>query len=409
VSVRRTSTATLFVGGATAGGRVGLVPRNQKRSRRISLRLLAALVSLTTAGCSDSGSKVLEDEACTSSRIVNGQEVPRLFSLPSDQLRSIVAVLLPSAGGSDWAATCTGVIVAPGFVLTAGHCIDVDRDGHLDHPLAGSAPDATILVASGTNAAPTRHRVDAAWLHPSFDVALLEAQELADASHEAPSLPLQLSPVDATWVGSPMEIAGVGMNESGDVGPLRFAIEPIARIVADYVVVDGMGQSGACVGDSGGPALARSDDGTVRVVGLLDAGDAGCVGEDYYLRIDRLAGWEPMRSNVPTQVNTSKPPCAGLDETGVCLRGHSFSCVDGALVADDCSARGEVCGWSNESAAFRCESATRDPCVGLGSFATCDENGRVVACRDGTIVTADCGACGASCVAWASPSGAACL
>ena len=139
---------------------------------------------------------------------------------------------------------------------------------------------------------------------------------------------------------------------------LAFAIEEVSRIEQQFVVVDGRGITGACVGDSGGPLLARTDDGSVRVVGVLDDGARGCTGEDFYTRTDVLATWNEFSSRVPS------PPvapiiCEGVDGEGICVRGRAFWCEHGNVRVQDCGAGGNVCGWDVATSGFRCMAMGR--------------------------------------------------
>jgi hypothetical protein len=140
----------------------------------------------------------------------------------------------------------------------------------------------------------------AIWRHSELDVAVLgatssvEARRLASAGTDAAFIPPHFNELEESWVGAAVELGGYGVSESSAAGTLGFAVEVIARLESDHVVVTGEGRSGACAGDSGGPLLGTSSNGTVGVLGVLDDGDSSCLGEDRYTRLDRLAGWQPL-------------------------------------------------------------------------------------------------------------------
>jgi len=106
---------------------------------------------------------------------------------------------------------------------------------------------------------------------------------------------------DGLGVGKSVTMAGIGVTENGERGVLHFVSEPIANLSDDSFIVDGEGSSGACAGDSGGPALVATD-GTQIVSGILSEGSPSCLHLDRYLRVAQYAGWieEIMASHTGT-------------------------------------------------------------------------------------------------------------
>ncbi len=380
-----------------------------RKPRTCPLHRTAALIWFVTglsivAGCTNGSSDDLERPECWVSGIVGGAPAARLVPLDASQTLAIVAVLptSPSPAGGGARTLCSGVLVAPGFVLSAAHCFDRDLDGAVDETTDSGSPTGLILVGNPPFQSASIERT---WLHQGLDVVLLEADGLAAA--ELRPLSPRREPLAEAWVGSPAELSGYGLTEQGELGQLRFVVEQIASIDEDHVVVDGFGRSGACEGDSGGPLLARGDSGEVNIIGVLDHGNSSCVGQDHYTRVDRLADWPPFIEHVLSHAAISDTGCSGLTSEGSCLRGSAFFCDAGAPRSHDCPARGSVCGFSSAAGGFRCVSPAEDSCNGLGSFASCDGN-TVVACVSGTPSRAPCGACAATCTPWADDHGAAC-
>ena len=97
--------------------------------------------------------------------------------------------------------------------------------------------------------------------------------------------------LDATWIGRELVLAGLGATEDGARGELLYVREPVVALAPSLITVDGRQQTGACGGDSGGPALAVDASGALRVVGTLSRGDSSCLGQDVYERIDVKRDW----------------------------------------------------------------------------------------------------------------------
>jgi|SRR5688572_3682048 len=259
-----------------------------------------ALSSLVLGSCSDPDPDPTELPIdCDQQFIVGGDPIPQLLPLTSAQARAIVTVSLTSPESDHEETLCTGVVVGARAVLTARHCLDRDADGTWDSRVAGAVTRTLVALGSPDDPAILQGPPDDAWLHPELDVALLEAGWLEDAAFDVAALLPITGPLDERWVGAPVELAGYGLSEFSEPPTLRFAIETVTRVEPSHVVVDGMGRSGACTGDSGGPLLGRANDGRTRVLGILDDGDSSCVGEDFYTRLDRMLDWEPMVRLLP--------------------------------------------------------------------------------------------------------------
>jgi hypothetical protein len=268
------------------------------------------------------------------------------------------------------------------------------------------APESTIVPGNLGDAVVQRSPVDRAWLHPELDIVLLEAQELLAQNLSSEPLSPARVVFDDAWVGSPVELAGYGVTETGELGSLQFVIEEVVRVEPDHLVVDGGGRTGACAGDSGGPLLGRDDGGALRVLGILDGGQSSCTGEDDYTRVDRLFDWPPLQEHVLSYLDHGPVSCEGLDQEGLCLRGKAFRCDGEEPTVEDCAGLGLVCGWEPSAGGFRCVREDEDRCAGLGSFARCDA-GAVLHCARGRRTRAPCDAC-QTCIPWLDQAGAGC-
>lgn len=347
------------------------------RMRSIS-RTIVATVALVASGCEGA----TDGETCLVDRIYHGVEASGSLGLGPRQLAALVAVY-----PTDRARICSGVVVAEGVALTAGHCVDPAAFGHLRVGYWDpTRPEAPVLSAV---------------VHPELDVAVLFI-DAAALPEELDPIPLFDGRVDDTWIGDRVELVGYGHTELGELGSLRFAAEAIAAVGPGTIMVHGRGHSGACGGDSGSPLLARDDDGRVRVLGVLDSGHVSCLQDDHYTGVDVLAAWWPFDWRAPHAVDRG---CEGLDAEGTCVRGHAMRCgADGRVEAESCDA-GQLCGQRPDEPRFTCVAADDDACAGEGSRAWCDGE-LLVRCAGGGLTVHDCGVCGQSCAGW-TPGGEA--
>ncbi|HVO31313.1 MAG TPA: trypsin-like serine protease [bacterium] len=187
----------------------------------------------------------------------------------------------PTAGGF----LCTGSVIAPRVVLTAGHC----TNGNVPLPCAGAACGVgdpkiyTVLGGTNPGSAPDWSRAVAeVRVHPdiqlnddgSHDVGVLILAEDAPVT----PLPWQSAPGDAAYaVGTPFTAVGYGMDSmdpnTANVGTKRSVALSI-RGENPSRFFFGDDTSNIYEGDSGGPAIANG-----VVIGTHSYGFADSTGQ----------------------------------------------------------------------------------------------------------------------------------
>jgi secreted trypsin-like serine protease len=214
---------------------------------------------------------------------------------------------------------CTGTLIAPNYVLTAGHCGSVT--GEVASPAAWPAALITVRIGGDTASTGEAATVSSVTVHPNhladsgYDITLLKL------SKNATKAPTKVAGATETssWAPSTLEkIAGWGTTTEGGSTPnhLQEASVPIttdaycANAYSDFnaltMVCAGYPQGGTdtCQGDSGGPMFGTVG-GLLKVVGATSYGN-GCAQPGYpgvYARVADSTLREWIRSKAPAGVD----------------------------------------------------------------------------------------------------------
>jgi secreted trypsin-like serine protease len=271
----------------------------------VALGLLASLFVAATASASPQARGVAANPTATASVIGGHNTTIRKY--PS--LAFIEGVQATSG------YACSGTVVAPRVVLTAGHCVEDLESSSITEP---------SLIAVATGISNLRHiptekitQVSQVLAYPGFDPSELHGDAgllILATPVTAPPIALATKADAALYeTGDKLTVAGWGVNDRttghtpNELQAATLPIEETSRCEKGlrriYTFLDPSRQLCTldspslavtpCHGDSGGPAIARRSDDSMVEVGITSMGDATCnpASPAVYTRVDQVSAW----------------------------------------------------------------------------------------------------------------------
>jgi hypothetical protein len=191
---------------------------------------------------------------------------------------------IPTTGGGTRDSWCSGALIAPRWVITAGHCFRDAQGKRVSRTVA----ERTTATVGGRSV----EVVDAFQAPDHDDVALAK---LAEPVTGVAPIRLGDTPPQA---GEVLRLTGYGLtdgDESAGSPGLRTGLFVVGEIRGSLIDVSGRrprSDTSACLHDSGGPYFTEAADGTATLRAVVSTGpECPHRGADFAARTDQLRGW----------------------------------------------------------------------------------------------------------------------
>jgi secreted trypsin-like serine protease len=219
------------------------------------ITVLAATAALSAA-CSKDATSGIETAKVG---VVGGQSALKNESEEAKLVTASTVALMKQMSDGTLRQFCTGTLISRDLVLTASHC-------------AGIRPHSDIRVVFGAalgvaNGEANILKLDTFRPNPLYTELTWASEDVAVIKLAKPA-PKGFKPVPvlqdsrALPIGEKLLIAGFGRTDQGMGEPtlapsLQYTYTPLAFFDKRLVVIDQREGTGACAGDSGGPAYAK--------------------------------------------------------------------------------------------------------------------------------------------------------
>jgi secreted trypsin-like serine protease len=219
--------------------------------------------------------------------IANGEPVPDgrfTFSV------KLTMTGIPTASGGKRNSGCSGALIAPQWVITAGHCFRDANGVRVERPVA-DLTTATVGRTDLTGTGGEERTVVAVRQSPTTDVSLAKLDRPVHRIR-----PIRLSR-SAPEIGAVVRLTGYGSVTSVDPVPetrLRTGQMTVASLTESVTGMTGHApqpDTTPCPYDSGGPFFLESRRGPALVAVVSNGPSCPHTGVESAARVDTITGW----------------------------------------------------------------------------------------------------------------------
>ncbi len=341
---------------------------------RATIAILGLLMLVLALGACGSEGSQARDLSVLETPIINGEPDT------SAEHQAVVALVYRSGG---MMGLCTGTLITPTVVLTAGHCIHGDP--------------SSFTVVFGDNYRYPDHERDVSEIlaHSSFninnpgsgyDIALVRMSQVAPTGIQPLAFLPDFMELTSADIGTELIFSGFGNTEDGtNDGLKRWALGYLGYVCNDadgcgggtpYALYYDQHPGGPCSGDSGGPAFVTID-GREYVVGITSYGDETCLEFGCSTKVDHFTSF--------ITDFTGGGLGEGCNADSQCVVGP---CVDGVCCESACDQECRVCNLPGEEG--RCRTAPSGTLCSDGDLCNGDETCLMGSCGGGSSGSLDC-------------------